>query len=210
MSDDPESVVWVRLRWNGRHKAKYRLADVEGVHWDTRSDDSDAPDTQPFLYGYVWCNGAIEGELDHSCGHRGRPHRLKVCIVKTGNEAVYYQLERRVGPRPAHDAGPSLTLMAQYHRARAERARAEEAERTTPEGLPRAAERLSATFRPLVGDLLRRDPSITTIAAARLMLEEVDRMAGDRRRRIERDLQVTALADLLERLLADGRPEKGG
>lgn len=36
----------------------------------------------------VWCDGMVEGELDHSCEHGPPPHRVKVCVVAKDNTAA--------------------------------------------------------------------------------------------------------------------------
>jgi hypothetical protein len=42
----------------------------------------------------------IDGELAHSCRYGTGPHRIKICITKTGNEAVYPKILERAGPAP--------------------------------------------------------------------------------------------------------------
>ena len=41
------------------------------------------------MHGYVLCDRMIDGELGHSCRHGPAPHRIKICITKKGNEAVF-------------------------------------------------------------------------------------------------------------------------
>lgn len=96
-----EKFIWVRRQWNSWRKAKYRLSDVQNVRWDTFSGGVYAPTPQPFLHGYVWCDGYLEGELDHSCGHGDYPHNIKVCIVKKDNNpAIFKLLVEQAGPKP--------------------------------------------------------------------------------------------------------------
>lgn len=38
-----------------------------------------------YVHGYVWCDGAVEGEVAHSCRHGRPPHSIKVCIVAVDN-----------------------------------------------------------------------------------------------------------------------------
>jgi hypothetical protein len=96
-----EPVVWVRRQWNSGFSALYRLAHVDGVHWDTVSGGVQAPTPQPFMHGYVWCDGMLEGEVEHSCAHGPGPHRIKVCVVKKDNTAaVIAQLLAVAGPKP--------------------------------------------------------------------------------------------------------------
>lgn len=92
--------VWVRRQWNDYRRARYRLEDVQGFHWDTVSGGVGAPAPQPFVHAYVWCNGMQEGELAHSCAHGAGPHRIKVCIVrKDNNPQAFAQILETVGPK---------------------------------------------------------------------------------------------------------------
>ncbi len=101
MSDEQGPLVWVRRQWNDYRKAQYRLRDLQGAHWDWTSGGVNVPAPQPFMHGYVWCNGMLGGELAHSCAHGPGPHRIQVCVVKKDNTAaVIAQLERQAGPRP--------------------------------------------------------------------------------------------------------------
>lgn len=56
---------------------------------------------QPFIHGYVMCDGMLSGELAHSCAHGRRPHRIKVCVVKKANTPeVFKRLLEIAGPKP--------------------------------------------------------------------------------------------------------------
>jgi hypothetical protein len=52
------------------------------------------------VYGYVLCDGMIDGELAHSCRHGPPPHEIKVCITKKHNEQVWPHILQIVGPKP--------------------------------------------------------------------------------------------------------------
>lgn len=85
--------VWVRRQWNDWRHAEYRLADVEGPHWDDMSGGVNASAPRAFLHCYVWCNAMLQGELAHSCSHGKGPHRIKVCVTKGDNDkAVFAEL----------------------------------------------------------------------------------------------------------------------
>jgi hypothetical protein len=94
-------IITVRRQWNDWQMADYRLDDVEDLHWTQVSGGVQAVAPRPFIHGYVWCDRMLAGELVHSCRHGERPHRIKVCITKTGNEKVWKEVLERAGPRSA-------------------------------------------------------------------------------------------------------------
>jgi hypothetical protein len=97
--------VVVRRQWDSWRQAKYRLADLGGAHWGQMSGGVGKRAPQPFIHGYVSCEGMVEGELDHSCMHGEGPHSIKVCIVRKDNDkATYSQLLEQVGPKPERRA----------------------------------------------------------------------------------------------------------
>jgi hypothetical protein len=94
-------IVKVRRQWDDAEMiATYRLEDLEGVRWDMVSGGINAPTPQPFLHGYVQCDAMVTGELAHSGTHGPCPHRIKVCITRKGNEAIFAELSRAAGPKP--------------------------------------------------------------------------------------------------------------
>lgn len=95
-----EEYVWVRRQWNDYRKAKYKLSDIEGIHWDWISGGVQVPSPQPFIHGYVSCDGAIEGEVAHSGCHGPCPHYIKVCITKKDNKNIFPKLLEKAGPKP--------------------------------------------------------------------------------------------------------------
>lgn len=70
--------------------AEYRLCDVWGLHYDCVTGGIGVPTNRTYLFGYVQCDAMIAGELAHSCSHGPPPHRIKVCITKTGNDKQTY------------------------------------------------------------------------------------------------------------------------
>jgi hypothetical protein len=95
-SDDPnEPIVEVRRQWNDYRIGRCRLNDVEGLHW---SDYGSGGFYAPQLHGYVFCD-QIVGEIGHSCQHGPPPHRIKVCITKRGNEAIWPAVLDCAGPK---------------------------------------------------------------------------------------------------------------
>src|SRR5947209_5961900 len=93
---EPGPVVWVRRRSNNRRsrRAAYRIADVTGLHWASRSGGKRRRATRPYLHGYVWCNAMIAGVVGHSCSHGPPPHHIKVCITKIDNKTIWPEIER--------------------------------------------------------------------------------------------------------------------
>jgi hypothetical protein len=77
MTSPDEVVVTVRRQWNDWREARYRLSEVQGLHWDDVSGGVCASAPRSFVHGYVWCYGMIDGELAHSCRHGEGPHRSR-------------------------------------------------------------------------------------------------------------------------------------
>jgi hypothetical protein len=100
MINEPAHVVRVRRQWNDWREARYDLDEISDLHWTNVSGGVNAPAAQPFVHGYVWCDGMIDGELAHSCRHGEGPHRIKVCMTKKGNEAVWPKILELAGPSP--------------------------------------------------------------------------------------------------------------
>ena len=97
---EPGPVVWVRREFKGkRRRAAYRLADVSGLHWSSRSGGKKRRANRPYLHGYVWCDAMIVGAVAHSCRHGPPPHRIKVCITKKDNRRAFDFLESLADPR---------------------------------------------------------------------------------------------------------------
>lgn len=86
-----DMTVWVRRNWNDSAgmSAEYRLSDTSGWHWDdiAGGDVSGFARRSPRLMpmGYVMCDGAINGQVSHSCRHGQAPHRIKVVMVAKDN-----------------------------------------------------------------------------------------------------------------------------
>lgn len=98
--EKPENLlVEVRRQWNDSHFADYRLSDISDLRWDRVSGGVRVPTPQPFVFGYVWCDAMVSGDLAHSCEHGEGPHRIKVCITKSGNEKIWQNILAVVGPR---------------------------------------------------------------------------------------------------------------
>jgi len=56
-----------------------------------------------FIHGYVFCDDMVAGELAHSCRHGNGPHRIKVCVVKKDNAAVFDRILAMVDGKKGED-----------------------------------------------------------------------------------------------------------
>jgi len=84
--------VWVRRAWNDHRTARYRVEDLNDVHWDDLSGGVRVRSPRTFLHAYVSCEAMLEGELAHSGAHGSCPHYIKVCITKTDNDPEVFEL----------------------------------------------------------------------------------------------------------------------
>lgn len=91
LEDTDEEAVWVRRQWNDWREAAYPLSAIEDLHWSDLSGGARSRAPRPFLHGYVWCDGMLEGDLGHSCAHGAGPHRIKVCITRKSNKRRPYE-----------------------------------------------------------------------------------------------------------------------
>ena len=85
--EDP--LVTVRRRYDDWRMADYRLSEISGLHWHEISGGVNVRAPLSLIHGYVRCDRMEFGELSHSCRRGARPHRIKVCITKSGNEAEF-------------------------------------------------------------------------------------------------------------------------
>lgn len=96
-STETGEFVWVRRQVTDWRLAKYRLEDVNRLHWDQVKTGPKTP-PQPMLTAQVSCEDAIEGELSHTGSHGPHPHEIKVHIVKKDNDpAIYARLAQGTG-----------------------------------------------------------------------------------------------------------------
>lgn len=96
-----ETYIWVRRQWDGT-PAKYLWEDFRGAHWDQEAGGRGGRQPQLFIFGYVPCDRAIEGEIGHSGSHGACPHQIKVCVVaKDNTKSIMALLTTDVGPRPS-------------------------------------------------------------------------------------------------------------
>lgn len=97
----PSLTINVRRKPQDYRIAKYHLTDFQDPHWSDRCGGGGWQMNDYYICGYVLCDGALEGSVAHTCGHGDAPHRIKVCVTKTGNDkSVYQSLLEKVGPKP--------------------------------------------------------------------------------------------------------------
>jgi hypothetical protein len=115
-----DAVLNVRRQPGDWRTAEYHWKDVRDLHWTSTGGGVRANLPHPHVHGYVMCNAMIRGELAHSCEHGPPPHEILVCITRVGNEGIWPEIERQVGPRPG------TKKRAVWERARSLKAKAKE------------------------------------------------------------------------------------
>ena len=102
MSDNNEQLVVVRRQPGSHMTAVYKCSDVSGLRWDKISGGVKKTFfNKYFMYGYVQCDEAVEGQVAHSGIHGPCPHKIKVCILKGDNaKSIYKSLEDELPPSP--------------------------------------------------------------------------------------------------------------
>jgi len=95
-----DTLVRVRRDWNDHRVATVTWSDLRDPRWDDVSGGEQNHTSQPFIYGYVWCD-QVQGDIAHSCIHGPPPHNIKVCLVKKDNsKQVWNRLQDLAGPKP--------------------------------------------------------------------------------------------------------------
>ena len=101
MQENMDTYVKVRRQPNDYQVATYKLSGIFDLHWDDVSGGIGVSFMdQHFLYGYVQCDEAVEGEVAHSCQHGTAPHSIKICILKKDNKTIYESLIKDLPPKP--------------------------------------------------------------------------------------------------------------
>ena len=93
MTEASELTVSVRRHPNDWQTAVYRLSDIDGLHRDSVSGGVGRKTSHEGWFGYVMCDGAVGGEVAHTCRHGPAPHRIKICIPKTCNKEDWKAIE---------------------------------------------------------------------------------------------------------------------
>jgi hypothetical protein len=60
---------------------------------------------QQNLRACVWRDAAIAGALVHRCNHGPPPHRIKVCMTKSGNEKFWRAVKAVAPAKPSAPCG---------------------------------------------------------------------------------------------------------
>lgn len=94
-------LVMVRSEWKSTAGVRIALDMVEDLHW-RRPPGS----RRGYLYGSIWCNGEVSGDLDHQCSRSEGPHRLTICVMRRANAAVYAAQAERAGGAAAQPPRP--------------------------------------------------------------------------------------------------------
>lgn len=96
-----EKYVWIVRQKGDWKKGKVRLTDLRSVKWDRISGGARINAGMWGLYGYIYCNEIIEGEIGHSGIHGPCPHNIKIHIQECDNDKVIYdELVARAGEKP--------------------------------------------------------------------------------------------------------------
>ena len=90
---ESDLTVCVRRHPSGGQTAVYRFSDIDGFHRGRASGGVGRETSHDALFGYVMCDGAVNGAVAHSCRHGPAPHRIKVCIPKTCNKEDWKAIE---------------------------------------------------------------------------------------------------------------------
>lgn len=86
MSEKDKKYVFIKRQPNDMGIAKVLFENLQEVHWDNISGGIHAKSGQDILYGYIYCDQIIEGEIGHSCAHGNFPHYIKVFIPMKYND----------------------------------------------------------------------------------------------------------------------------
>ncbi len=96
---EDRTIVKVRRQPDDWRIASYEIRNVTGLRWDSVGGGVQRGSAL-HVYGYVMCDGMIDGELAHSCRHGPPPHEIKVCLTKKHNEAAWPKILEIVGQKP--------------------------------------------------------------------------------------------------------------
>ena len=92
--------LWVR-RYPTGTAGKVPLDAFSLAGWGSRSGGLQRNTPGYFIFGYISCEAVIEGNVAHSGSHGWCPHRIKVCVTRSGNDPVVFEaLASRSGSKP--------------------------------------------------------------------------------------------------------------
>lgn len=85
MTENADSIVIVRRRWNDPHCSKVPLAALRELVIRNDPGGVCGAIPRPFRYARVWCDRLIDGGAIHACDASTAPHELQLCILETDN-----------------------------------------------------------------------------------------------------------------------------
>jgi hypothetical protein len=87
MTDNSESMVTVRRRWNDPHSARVPLSALREFVIKNDPGGVCSPIPRPFSYARVWCDQLIDVRAIHACDPATVPHELQLCVLENDNSA---------------------------------------------------------------------------------------------------------------------------
>jgi len=94
-------LVSVRRQWNNWEIAEVYVRDISNPLWDLCSGGVKETSPEAFIFGYIWCDMIVSGNVAHSCLHGTAPHSIKICILRKDNgPRIYNHFLTLVGPKP--------------------------------------------------------------------------------------------------------------
>jgi hypothetical protein len=87
MTDNADSIVIVRRRWNDPHSARVPMSALRELVVKNDPGGICTPIPRPFPYARVWCDQLIDGRAIHLCEPATAPHELQLCIMEADNSA---------------------------------------------------------------------------------------------------------------------------
>lgn len=76
------------------------FSQIQRPRWDGITGGVPRLTAHPMIFGYVYCDRFISGEVAHSCAYGGpAPHLIKVCLIKKLNMANWPRILRIVGEK---------------------------------------------------------------------------------------------------------------
>lgn len=94
-------LVSVRRQWNSWEVAQVYVGDIGNPLWDVVSGGVKESSPEAFIFGYIWCDTIVSGNVAHSCLHGTAPHSIKICILRKDNSPrIHNHFVGLVGPKP--------------------------------------------------------------------------------------------------------------
>lgn len=97
--------VYVRRGPTDGWTAVCMFSQIQRLHWDGITGGVRRVTPYPMIFGYVYCDRFISGEVAHTCAHGGpAPHLIKVCLIKKLNMGNWARILQIVGEKPRRRA----------------------------------------------------------------------------------------------------------